>query len=96
MNNFFSSGQIPKTGDFNADFIMRQYKLNKMAKFKEIKSTNPKSNQYEKTRELKFLSSTLRQYRREINMLSPYRIPPSSNTQKYNRRPRYIMSMTSK
>ena len=36
MNNTFSD-QKEKTGDLNADLIMRQYKLDKMAKFMEIK-----------------------------------------------------------
>ena len=42
MNNIFSLEQIAKTGDLNADLIMRQYKLDKMAKFMENKSVNPK------------------------------------------------------
>ena len=51
-----------------------------MAKFMEIKSTNPKLKQSEVDRELKGSSSTMQRYRRETNMLSLYIIPPSSNT----------------
>ena len=51
-----------------------------MAKFMEIKSTNPKLKQSEVDKELTASSSTLQRYRRETNMLSFYRIPPSSNT----------------
>ena len=51
-----------------------------MANFIEIKSINPKSKQSEIAKELKITTSTLQRYRREGNMLSPYRIPPTSNT----------------
>ena len=71
--------QIAKTGDLNADLIMRQYKLDKMANFMMNMSNNPKMKQSEIARELKLSSSTIQRYRREINMLSRYRIPPSSN-----------------
>ena len=84
MNNFFSLEEIAKTGDLNADLIMRQYKLDKMAKFMEIKFTNPKLKQSEKARELKISSSTLQRYRRKTIMLSPCRIPPLSNNLQKN------------
>ena len=62
---------------------MREYKLDKMAKFKEIKSINPKLKQSEIARELKISTSTLQRCRKEINMPSPYRIPPgNTNTRK--------------
>ena len=80
MNNTFSLEQISKTGDLNADLITRQYKLDKMAKFMEIKSNNPKLKQSEIAKELEISTSTVQRYRREINMLSPFRIPPSSKT----------------
>ena len=78
MNNTFSLEQIYKTGDLNADLIMRQYKLDKMAKFMEIKSINPKLKQSEIPKELEISTSTIQRYRREINMLSPYRISPNT------------------
>ena len=46
----------------------------------EIKSINPKLKQSEIAKELIISSSTKQRYRRKMNMLSPYRIPPSSNT----------------
>ena len=46
----------------------------------EIKSINPKFEQSEIARELKISSSPLQRYRREINVLSHCRKPPSSNT----------------
>ena len=46
MNMTFSLEQISKTGNLNADLIMRHYKLDKTAKFREIKSINSKSKHY--------------------------------------------------
>ena len=74
MNNSFSLEQIAKTGDLNADLIMRQFRLDKMAKFMEITSINPKLKQSEIAKELAISTSTLQRYRREINMHSSYRI----------------------
>ena len=49
MNNGFSLEQIAKTGDLNADLIIKRYKLDEMANFMEIKSTNPKLKQSGRT-----------------------------------------------
>ena len=59
---------------------MRQCKVDKMANFVEIKSTNPRIKQSETANFLELSFSTIQRYRREINMLPPYRIPPSSKT----------------
>ena len=59
MKNIFPLEQIAETGDLNADLIKRQYESDKMAKFMEIKSINPKLKQFEIGRELKISSSTL-------------------------------------
>ena len=56
---------------------MRQHKLEKTAKFVEIKSNNPKLNQPEIAKIRELSSPTIQRFKREINMLSPYRIPPS-------------------
>ena len=80
MKNTFSLSEKPKTGNLIAHLLMRQYKLDKMAKSMEIKSINPKSKLSEIARELKISSSTLQLCRQEINMPSHYRRPPSSNT----------------
>ena len=79
MNSTFCLEQIAKTGDLNADLTIRQYKLDRMAKFMEIKSINPKLKQSEIARELKIPVYTLKRYKREIITISLYRIPPSSN-----------------
>ena len=44
---------------------MKQYKLDKMAKFMEIKPINPKSKQSEIAGEVKISSSTLQRFRRK-------------------------------
>ena len=50
MKNNFSLQQISQTGDLDADLMMKQYKLGKIAKFLEIKSVNPKNiNFYKRT-----------------------------------------------
>ena len=80
MNNTFHSEQIAKAGDLNADLIMRQYKVDKLAKFIEIKSISSKLNESEIAKDLAKSTSTLQRYRREVNMLSINRRPLSSNT----------------
>ena len=50
---------------------MRQYNLDKVAEFMEIKSFNPKLGQSEIAGELKISPSTLQRYRREMKMLHP-------------------------
>ena len=77
MNNNFSLEQISKTDDLDSNLILRQYKLDLMARFMEIKSVNPKLKQNQIAKELGCSSSILRRYRNDINMLSPYRIPPN-------------------
>ena len=80
MNNTYSLDEIQKTGDLNVDLKKRRYKLDNMAKFMEIKCNNARLKQSEVATLLEFSSSTIQQYRREINILSTYRIQPSSKT----------------
>ena len=80
MNKTYSLDQLQKTGDLKADLTMRQYKLDKMAKIMEVKSNNLRLKQSEIAKLLELSSSTIQRYRRKINMLSPYRIQPSSKT----------------
>ena len=44
-----------------------------MARFMEMKSNNPKLTQKEIAKELGYSDSTLKRYRNDINMQSPYR-----------------------
>ena len=57
MNNNFSWEKVAKTGDLNADLIMRQYKLDKIAKFIEIKSINQKLKQSKIAKDFRISSS---------------------------------------
>ena len=77
--HLFSRSNI-KTSGLNADLIMRQHKLDKMAKFMEIKSNNPKLKQTEIAKLLELSASTRQRCKKETNMLSPYRIRLSSKT----------------
>ena len=52
MNNTFSLEQISKTGNLNADLILRQYKLDIMARFMERKSECPRLTQEQICKEL--------------------------------------------
>ena len=78
MNNSFSLQQIQKTSNLVANLISRQYKLNLTADFKKVKYENPRLRQSEIANQLGISSSTLRRYRNDINMLSPYRISPNN------------------
>ena len=57
---------------------MRHHKLDKMAIYLDIKSNNPKLKRAEIAKLLEMSPSTIQRYRREINLLASYRIPPSS------------------
>ena len=72
MKNTFPLEQIAKTREVTAYLILSQYKFDKMAKFMEIKSTNPKLKQSEKAREQKISSSKLQRYRGEKNAFILY------------------------
>ena len=51
MNKTFPSEQLSQTVNLDSDLITRQYKLNLMAKFMEIKFTNPNLKQSAKAKE---------------------------------------------
>ena len=59
MNNSFSLQQISKTGNLDFILISRQYKLNLMTKFMQIKSEKPKFKQFGIADQLSCSSSTL-------------------------------------
>ena len=82
MNNSFSLQQTSKTGNLDSDLISREYKLNLMAKFMQIKFENPKLKQSKIADQLGYSSGTLQRYRNDINMLSPYRIIQPNITKK--------------
>ena len=74
MNNTFSLHQISRTSNVDANLISCQYKLNLMADFMRVKYENPKLTQSEVANQLGLSTSILRRYRKDINMLSPYRV----------------------
>ena len=78
MNSSFSLQQISRTGNLGSNLISRQYKLNVMADFMQMKYENPKIKQSEIANQLGYSTSTLQRYRNDINMLSPYRIYPNT------------------
>ena len=81
MNNTFSLQQISRTGNFDANLISRQYKLNLMADFMWVKYEKPKMKQSEIANRIGLSSSTLQRDRNDIIMLPVYRIQPN-NTNK--------------
>ena len=87
MKNTFSSKQLAKSAILSADLIMRQIKLDKTAKFMAIKSNNPKLKQYGLARKPKISSFSLKRNRRELSMLSPYILPPSSEIHTRKQKP---------
>ena len=66
MNNTFSLEQISRTGNLDANLVLRQHKLDLMTRFVENNSINPKLKQKEIAKELGYSSSTLQRYRNDI------------------------------
>ena len=85
MNNSFSSQQIQKTSNLDANLICRQYKLNLMADFMRLKYENPRMKQSQIANQIGLSTSTLQRYKNDINMLSPYRFNPN-NTKKRSKK----------
>ena len=59
MNITFPLEQISKTGNLDSNLIFRQYKLDLKSRFKEIKSSNPKSKLDQVAKEFGCSTSTL-------------------------------------
>ena len=62
MNNAFSLQQISQTVNLDSNLITRQYKLDLMARFMEIKSMSPKLRQDQIAKVLGCSSSTLQRF----------------------------------
>ena len=69
--NTYSIDQISKTGNLDSSLILRQYELDLMAKFTEIKSNDPKLTQKRIAKQIGFSDSTLSWFREDIKMQSP-------------------------
>ena len=61
-----------KSANLNSNSLLRLYKENMMLKFMEIKSNEPKLTQKQISNQLVFSDSTIKRYRDDINMDSPY------------------------
>ena len=85
MNNSFSLQQISKPGCLDSNLISRQYKINLMAKFMQNKFENPKLKHSEMADQLCYSSSTLKRYRKDISMVSPYKRQPNINNEGSNK-----------
>ena len=59
MKNGFILQQLSRTGNLVSNLISRQYKLNLMAKFMQIKFGNPKLKQSEITDQISYSTSAL-------------------------------------
>ena len=73
-----SLAEINKTANMDPNLLTRHYKLKLMNDFMNIKYQNPKMTQSEISSQLNISSSTIKRYRNDINMLSPYRISPNN------------------
>ena len=88
MNNTPSLNEINKNSAMDPNMLTKYYKLKHMNDFMNIKYQNPKMTQSEISSQLNMSSSTIKRYRNDINMLSPYRINPN-NIKKRTKKPKF-------
>ena len=82
MNNRFTIDQLSKSELIGPNSINRLYKINKMLDFMEIRSNNPRMTQKQICNQLGTSDSTIKRYRNDINMDSPYRINNNNKNKK--------------
>ena len=75
-NNTPSLNEINKNSTMDPNMLTKYYKLKLMNDFMNIKYQNPKMTQSQISSQLNMSSSTIKRYRNDINMLSPYRNNP--------------------
>ena len=73
-----SLNEINKDSAMDPDMLTKYYKLKLMNDFMNIKYQNRKMTQSEISSQLNMSSSTIKRYRNDIIMLSPYRINPNN------------------
>ena len=73
-----SLNEINKNSAMDPNMLTKYYKLKLMNDFMNIKYQNPKMTQSEISSQLNISSSTIKRYRNDINMISPYRINPNN------------------
>ena len=74
MNKRFSYDNMLKSRSIEPSDIIRTYKIDKCCDFMEEKYDNPRLTQKEICHRLQFSDRTIRRYRDDIKMDSPYRI----------------------
>ena len=70
--NIFTTDMAAKSETSNSNSILRLNKQNKMLNFMEIKSNEGKLTQRQICNQIGFSDCTIKRYRDEINMDSPY------------------------
>ena len=73
MNKRFSYDNITKSYSINPNDLIRVYKLDRCCNFMEEKFNNPRMTQKQICKKLGFSDSTIKRYRDDIQMDSPYR-----------------------
>ena len=73
MNKRFSYDNIIKSRSIEPNDLIRTYKLDRCCDFMEEKFNNPKLTQKQICKQLGFSDSTIKRYRDDIKMDSPYR-----------------------
>ena len=74
MNKRFSYDNVIKSRSIEPSDIIRTFKLDRCCDFMEEKYNNPRLTQKEICNRLQFTDRTIRRYRDDIKMDSPYRI----------------------
>ena len=74
MNKRFSYDNMIKSRSIEPSDIIRTFKLDRCCDFMEEKYNNPRLTQKEICNRLQFTDRTIRRYRDDIKMDSPYRI----------------------
>ena len=72
MNKKFTIDQLSKSETIDANSINRLFKINIMLDFMEIRSNNPRMTQKQICNQLGTSDSTIKRYRNDIAMDSPY------------------------
>ena len=72
MKNRFTIDQLSESESIDPNSINRLYEINKMLDFMEIRSINPRMTQKQICNQLGTSDSTIKRYRNDINMDSPY------------------------
>ena len=73
-----SLNEINKNSSMDPNTLTKYYKLKLMNDFMNIKYQNPKMTQSEISSQLNMSSSTIKRYRNDIYMISPYRNNPKN------------------